>query len=284
VRGDALRAYPQIAVSLGQLAGLFDEKSMRGWNLRVEVDGENEVAVARAVLEELGLMTTQEIQPISGASRREGSFLFYMWLNRGELLRRTAEHLGLVGLALLIAVAIALPLALVLVRHQRAADGVLAVVGILQTIPSIALLAFMIPLFGVGAKPAVIALFLYALLPIVRNSYTGVRDADPEAVDSATALGMSWGQGLRYVRLPLAAPVILAGIRTAAVISVGTATLAAFIGAGGLGVPIVSGLQLNDSRVILSGALPAALLALLVDAALARLERVLRPRGVGDPK
>jgi osmoprotectant transport system permease protein len=128
--------------------------------------------------------------------------------------------------------------------------------------------------------PALVALFLYSLFPILRNTYSGVRDADPVAVDAATSLGMTAGQVLAQVRLPLAASIIMAGVRTAAVITVGTATLAAFIGAGGLGDPIVSGLALADSRMILSGAIPAALLALLVDGALGMVERTLQPGGV----
>jgi osmoprotectant transport system permease protein len=126
--------------------------------------------------------------------------------------------------------------------------------------------------------PALVALFLYSLYPILRNTYTGVRSADPDAVSAAVAIGMRPGQVLRYVRLPLAAPVIMAGIRTAAVINVGTATLAAFIGAGGLGDPIVAGLSLSDSRMILSGAIPAALLALIVDAGLGGVERAVRSK------
>jgi osmoprotectant transport system permease protein len=152
---------------------------------------------------------------------------------------------------------------------------------VLQTIPSIALLAFMIPTLGIGVTPAVTALFLYSLFPMVRNTYSGVRDADASAVASARALGMTEPQLLRYVRLPLAAPMIMAGVRTAAVINVGTATLAAFIGAGGLGDPIVAGLALSDTRMILSGAIPAAGLALLVDAGLAVAERAVTPRGIG---
>ena len=154
-------------------------------------------------------------------------------------------------------------------------------VGLLQTIPGIALLAFMIPLLGIGVVPALVALFLYSLYPILRNTYTGVRDAAPEAVGAAAALGMTPRQVLRYVRLPLAAPLIMAGIRTAAVINVGTATLAAFIGAGGLGDPIAAGLALSDTRMILSGALPAAVLALGVDALLGGCERLVSQGGVG---
>jgi osmoprotectant transport system permease protein len=189
----------------------------------------------------------------------------------------TLRHLLLVGVSLAGAILVALPLGLALERSRRAAESVIRGVGLLQTLPSIALLAFMIPLLGIGVVPALVALFLYSLYPILRNTYTGVRDAAPEAVGAAGALGMTPGQVLRYVRLPLAAPVIMAGIRTAAVINVGTATLAAFIGAGGLGDPIAAGLALSDTRMILSGALPAALLALLVDAVLGASERIVTP-------
>jgi osmoprotectant transport system permease protein len=176
--------------------------------------------------------------------------------------------------SLLAAVLVAVPLGLLLERGRRAAEGVVRGVGLLQTIPGIALLAFMIPVLGIGLAPALVALFLYSLYPIVRNTYTGVRDADPAAVGAARALGMTPRQVLRFVRLPLAAPVIMAGVRTAAVINVGTATLAAFIGAGGLGEPIVTGLALSDTRMILAGAIPAAALALAVDLALAGAERL----------
>jgi osmoprotectant transport system permease protein len=176
-----------------------------------------------------------------------------------------------------VAILLGVPLGLLLERRARSAEPVIRGVGVIQTLPGIALLAFMIPLLGIGLLPALVALALYSLYPIVRNTFTGVRDADPSAVDAARALGMTDLQMLAQVRLPLAAPVIMAGIRTAAVIDVGTATLAAFIGAGGLGEPIVSGLALSDSRMILSGAIPAALLALAVDAALAGVERLVRP-------
>jgi osmoprotectant transport system permease protein len=190
----------------------------------------------------------------------------------------TARHLLLVVVSLLAAIALAVPLGLALERTPRQAEGVIRAVGLLQTIPGIALLAFMLPALGIGVVPALVALFLYSLYPIVRNTYSGVRNADPAAVAAATALGMTGRQVLRHVRLPLAAPVIMAGIRTAGVIAVGTATLAAFIGAGGLGDPIVAGLALSDTRMILSGALPAAALALVVDGVLALAERAATPR------
>jgi osmoprotectant transport system permease protein len=189
----------------------------------------------------------------------------------------TLRHIELVGVSLLVAALIAIPLGLALERISAGAEGVIRAVGILQTLPGIALLAFMIPLLGIGVTPALVALVLYSVYPIVRNTYTGVRDADPSAVAAARALGMTDLQVLRQVRLPLAAPVIMAGVRTAAVINVGTATLAAFIGAGGLGEPIVAGLALSDTRMILSGAIPAALLAVVVDAGLAIVERSVQP-------
>jgi osmoprotectant transport system permease protein len=191
--------------------------------------------------------------------------------------RQLGRHLLLVAISLAAALLVAIPLGLSLERWRAGAEWALRGTGVLQTIPSIALLAFMIPLLGIGVLPALVALFLYSLYPIVRNTYTGVRDAAPEAVASARALGMADGQLLRYVRLPLAAPVIMAGVRTAAVINVGTATLAAFIGAGGLGDPIVAGLALSDARMILAGAIPAAALAILVDLGLGAVERAVRP-------
>jgi osmoprotectant transport system permease protein len=152
---------------------------------------------------------------------------------------------------------------------------VLYVAGLLQTVPSIALLALMIPLFGIGFLPAIVALFLYSILPILRNTITALLTIDPLLRRVAEAIGLTNRQQLRYVLLPLALPNILAGIKTAAVISIGTATLAAFIGAGGLGEPIVTGLALNDTELILQGAIPAAILAIVVELMFEVLERVL---------
>lgn len=264
---------------LTELSGRLDAGMMRRLNRRVEVDGEDVAAVASSALQRLGLVGSQVVAG-GGATQqaRSTSFPVYMWQKRAMLFRLTLRHLELVGLSLLAAVLIAVPTGLALERARSGAEGVIRGVGVLQTIPSIALLAFMIPLIGIGVVPALVALFLYSLYPIVRNTYTGVRDANPDAVQSARALGMTPVQVLRHVRLPLAAPVIMAGVRTAAVIDVGTATLAAFIGAGGLGDPIVAGLALSDSRMILSGAVPAALLALVVDGLLGGAERLVMPR------
>jgi osmoprotectant transport system permease protein len=277
------RTRPEAVAALTELAGLITVARMRRANREAEVEGRPVAEVAADLLAELGL--TVGSSPASGSAESSGrsSFPAYLWARRGETLRLTLDHLILVGLSLGAAVLVAVPLGLGLSGFPGRAEGVIRSVGLLQTIPSIALLAFMIPALGIGTRPAVAALFLYSLFPIVRNTYTGVREADPGAVRAGRALGMTDRQVLLGVRLPLAAPVIMAGIRTAAVINVGTATLAAFIGAGGLGDPIVSGLALSDTRLILSGALPAAVLALVVDAGLAVVERGVAPRGLREP-
>ena len=279
---------PAAIAALTELSGRLSEVEMRALNRRVEVDQEPVAQVARDALRELGLVAGAGAAPqgphatdtrsASGPRGREGLW-GYLWSERRTLLGLTGRHMLLVVISLVAAIAMAVPLGLVLERHRPVAEGVIRGVGVLQTIPGIALLAFMIPIFGIGVVPALVALFLYSLYPILRNTYTGVRDAAPDAVGAARALGMTPRQVLWYVRFPLAAPLIMAGIRTAAVINVGTATLAAFIGAGGLGDPIASGLALSDTRMILSGALPAAALALVVDAVLGAGERVVRPGG-----
>jgi osmoprotectant transport system permease protein len=278
------REHPAAIAVLSELSGRLDVRTMRTLNARVEVRGEPVADVAAAALRDLGLVggdsavTRFPSHPASPGTRASRLPLSsYLWQRRAELLAATGRHIVLTAVSLLAAVLIAVPLGLWLEHRRRLAESVIRGVGVLQTIPSIALLAVMIPLLGVGVWPALVALWLYALYPIVRSTYTGVRDADPDAVGAARALGMTPRQVLRHVRAPLAAPSILAGIRTAAVITVGTATLAAFIGAGGLGEPIATGLALADTRLILSGALPAAALALLVDGGLGFVERALTP-------
>jgi len=265
---------PDAVLALQRLSGRLDVQTMRGLNRRVEVDGEDVAVVARDALSTLGLVVSQGR---ADRTPQKGGFLPYLWSHRADTARQLGRHLLLVAISLAAALLVALPLGLALERWRAGAESAVRGTGVLQTIPSIALLAFMIPLLGIGVLPALVALFLYSLFPIVRNTYTGVRDAAPEAVASARALGMTDGQLLRYVRLPLAAPVIMAGVRTAAVINVGTATLAAFIGAGGLGEPIVAGLALSDARMILAGAIPAAALAILVDLGLGAVEQAIRP-------
>lgn len=273
------RTRPDAIAALSQLGNRLDEATMRALNRRVEVDGQSVQSVAAGGLRALGLVGANASATRVGAARagERKSFIMYLWTQRDTLAALTARHLALVVGALLAAVLFALPLGLALERSRTLAEPVIRLLGVIQTVPSIALLAFMIPMLGVGIAPALVALWLYALFPIVRGTFNGVRDADPDAVQAAEALGMNPRQRLLQVRMPLAAPVIMGGIRTAAVITVGTATLAAFIGAGGLGEPIVAGLALADSRMVLSGALPAAALALLVDGLLALAERVVAP-------
>jgi len=203
---------------------------------------------------------------------------FYEKTVIGEIFEKTFIHLKLTLLSLLAAVLIALPLGIFLYRHPSFSSSILYAVGIMQTIPSIALLALMIPLFGIGFVPALIALFLYALLPILRNTVIGLLTVDPQLKKVASAIGLNDWQKLKLVELPLAMPAILTGIRTAAVITVGTATLAAFIGAGGLGEFIVTGLALNNTDLILRGAIPSAVLAILIELTFEGIEWILIPR------
>jgi osmoprotectant transport system permease protein len=198
----------------------------------------------------------------------------FMVQQSDKLWQQTITHIGLTFIALFIAVFIGLPLGVAIARKQRFAGTVLGFAGILQTIPSIALLGFLIPLLGIGVLPAIAALFLYALLPIIRNTYIGIKEVDAAVVDAAKGMGMAPEQILLKVQLPLALPVILAGIRTATVINVGVATLAAYIAAGGLGEFIFGGIALNNTNMILAGAIPAALLAILFDYLLSLLQRM----------
>lgn len=291
-----MAADPGAAVVLSSLSGRLTEARMREWNRAIEIDGRAISDVARLALDAAGLADTSASSRVVGSSvaapgndtgaaasrsARDG-VLRFMVANRADTLRRTAEHLRLVLIALFAAIVVAVPLGLWLTAHARLAGAVLQLLGVIQTIPGLALLALMIPLLGIGLLPAMIALFAYALLPIARATIAGLRIADPDAVDAIEAMGATPRQSLLWVRLPLAAPVVLAGIRTAAVLTVGTATLAAFIGGGGLGEPIVTGLALADMRLVLSGAIPAALLAVGVDVLLALVERAVAPRYLRD--
>ncbi len=200
-----------------------------------------------------------------------------MSLHRSDVAVRMVQHLGLVTVSVGIAVGLGVPLGILIARRARLRTPILAIANVLQTIPSLALFGFLlaVPLIGLGARNAIIALVAYSLLPIVRNTYTGITGVDPAVREAARGMGMTDGQLLRLVELPLAAPVMLAGVRVAAVIGVGITTIAAAIGAGGLGVFIFRGLSMVDNGVIMAGAVPAALLALLVDGGLHLIERKL---------
>ena len=204
---------------------------------------------------------------------------FITFVQKNGILRLTVEHLYLTGIAMGLAILIGVSLGILLSRFRWLATPILGTASVIQTIPSLAILGFMIPLLGIGVRPAIAALFLYALLPIIRNTYTSVIGVEPALIESATGMGMMRRQVLVSVRLPLALPIIMAGIRTSTVICVGIATLCAFIGAGGLGTLIFRGISMVNNRIILAGAIPAALLALVLDFLLGRLEVLLSPKG-----
>jgi osmoprotectant transport system permease protein len=282
VRRATLDAHPGLQRVLRRLAFTLDDAKMAELNHAVEHEGRSFAAVAREFLDEAHLLDDAVRDPTRvGADRAD--FGAFLWSQRTRLLSLTGQHLFLTLVAVALAIVVSLPLGILLTRFERLAQPVIGTTGVIQTIPSLALLAFMIPVpgLGLGSRSAVAALFLYALLPIVRNTYAGIKAVDENLIEAARGMGLTDPQILRRVQLPLAVRTIMAGIRTSTVISLGVATLAAFIGAGGLGDPIVTGLQLNDTRLILSGAIPAALLAVLADLALGRLEARLQPRGVG---
>jgi osmoprotectant transport system permease protein len=249
-RIDAPTRHPAAFAAIAALAGRIDEATMRRLNARAELDRVAFAAVAKEFLE-----------AGSGTAARG----FWGALFGPDFGRLMAEHTGLVFGSLVAATVVGIPLGLLAAKVRWVAQPVLAAVGIAQTIPSLALLAFLIPLTGmIGAVPALIALFLYALLPIVRNTHAGIEGVPKGQRSAGLALGLTDRTILARIELPLAAPTILAGVKTAAVINVGTATIAAFVGAGGFGERIAQGLALNDHQTLLAGALPAAALALAV--------------------
>lgn len=295
VRRAILRAHPEVEGILARLAYRIPDDGAQALNFVVESDGASAANVARAFLELEGLVdgkreaaaearrslerVLKEKPSARARSKGRPGFFALLRTRASEILRLLLEHLALTTIAILLATLVAIPLGIWITGRAWAAQVVLGVVGIVQTIPSLALLAIMIPILGLNVKAAIAALFLYAILPILRNTYTGITEVDPDLVDAAKGLGMRPRQILRRVQLPLAARTILAGIRTATVITVGFATLAAFIGAGGLGEAIFQGLTLNDSGLILLGAMSAALLAVFADLTLGLVERRFAPPG-----
>jgi len=242
------------------LAGRLTEARMIQLNAAAELEGRPFADVARGFL-----------QGSASAAAPQG---FVARLLAPDLAKLLAQHLALVLGSLALAIAVAVPLGIAAHRLPRLAAPVMAVTGLLQTLPSLALLAFLIALVGrIGFVPALLALFVYALLPIVRNTHAGLQAVSTGLLDAALALGLTRGQALRSIELPLSLPTLMAGVKTAAVTNVGTATVAAFVGAGGLGERIVAGLAVNDSALMLAGALPAAALAIAVQLLFDALER-----------
>ena len=263
-RGDLQDRSPEVVAALLRLEGRISEEAMVEMNAQAMLEKVPETRIAADFLA-AHLSLEAEVSVESVIDR---------------LLRTTREHLVLVGISLAAAIAIAVPLGVLAVRLSQFGQAILGIVGIVQTIPALALLVLMIPLLGLGEPTAIAALFLYSLLPIVRNTYSGLHDIPPEIRESAEALGLPSGVRLRLVELPMASRSILAGIKTSAVICVGFATLGALIGAGGYGQPILTGIRLRDTGLILQGAVPAAVLALLVQGVFELVERVVVPRGL----
>jgi osmoprotectant transport system permease protein len=256
---------------LRRLEGRIDARTMASLNARAKLDHVPEATVAADFLR-----ATLSVAGAAGQGAHVGP--------ASAIAHRGLEHLTLVGLSLGLAIAVAIPLGILAARRPRLGRVIIGATGVVQTIPTLALLVFMIPVFGIGARPALVALFLYGLLPIVRNTHAGLLGIPSSLRESAEALGLPAGAILRRIELPLASPFILAGIKSAAVINVGTATLGALIGAGGFGQPIFTGIRLDDLGLILQGAVPASLLALLVEAAFDGLERWVVPRGLRLPR
>ncbi|MED9788523.1 MAG: ABC transporter permease [Latilactobacillus curvatus] len=206
--------------------------------------------------------------------------LTFLTEHGSDLLIKAWEQLYISAIALVLGIIVAVPLGIALTRFPKTAKVVIAIASMLQTVPSLALLALMIPLFGIGKVPAIIALFIYSLLPILRNTYIGMNDVDPILKDSAKGMGMTPVQSIMQVEIPMATPVIMAGIRLSAVYVIAWATLASYIGAGGLGDLIFNGLNLFKPDLIIGGTIPVTLLALLVDFGLGRLEKQLTPAAI----
>jgi osmoprotectant transport system permease protein len=197
-----------------------------------------------------------------------------------QILVALGQHLYLVGLSLVLGTVVAVPLGILLTRFPRWASPIISVVSIVQTIPSLVFFALLVPLIGIGAQPALLVLFLYSLLPIVRNTYIGVRSVDPALIDASRGQGMTAWEILFMVELPLSGPIIVAGIRLAAIYLVSWATIAALIGAGGLGDLIFSGIDSEDTNLLMAGAIPTALLALIVGFVFGQVRRLVTPRGL----
>lgn len=200
--------------------------------------------------------------------------------NYQEILKLIGQHLQITFAAVLLAIAIGVPIGILITRKQKVAKFVIGIANIFQTLPSLALFGLIIPIMGIGIIPSIFVLFLYALLPIIKNSYIGITNVSPSSIEAGRGMGMKGYQILFMVEIPLALPVIMGGIRISTVINIGTATIASLIGAGGLGDYIFKGISMYDNNYLLSGAIPTALLALMIDAILGSIEKLLTPKGI----
>lgn len=276
-RADLPRRLPRTWAAVTQLQGRIDNPTMIGLNAQAATQHEAPQTIAANFL-------AQNLHVGQAVATHAGERNLWALTFGGNFWRLTEQHLALVFVSLALSILVGVPLGIWAARTRSAAGPILGITGLIQTIPSLALLVFFVPILHLGAPPTIAALFLYALLPIVRNTYTGLTDIAPSLRESAVALGLPPGARLRLIELPLASRAILAGIKTSAVINVGTATIAAFIGAGGYGERINSGLETYDTPTLLSGAIPAALLALIVQYGFDLLDRALVPAGLRGRK
>ena len=269
-RADLARRVPAFTRVLARMQGSIDAAAMQRMNARAELDN---VPFARVASDSLGSSVQR-----AGAAQRAGLLAGTLEV----IARHGPRHVMLVAVSLALSTLLGVPLGIIAYGRRRTGAVVLGVAGVVQTIPSLALFCFFIPLLGIGPVPALAALFLYGLLPIVRNTHAGLASIPAELREAAVAIGLTPAERMRHVELPLASCTILAGIKTSAVVGVGSATIAAFIGAGGFGEPISTGLSLNDVPTILEGSIPAAGLALLVEGLFMAVERLLIPRGLRE--
>lgn len=274
-RKDAATRCAALTEATRSLAGSLDAAQMIHLNAAVKVDKRAEADVARAfIAEHFGPPPATSAESASPSPSDAGGLLpARFWSD-------TRNHLYLVGVPLLLDICVGVPLGVLASRRPRLGQWIVGVCGVMQTIPSLALLIFMVPLLGIGYTPALVALFVYGLLPILRNTCTGLRDISPPLLESARALGLPARVRLLKIELPLASRAILAGIKTSAVINVGTATIGAIVGAGGYGEPIMMGVRRDDMHLLLQGAVPSACLAILVQMLFDQVERWLVPRGL----
>ncbi len=263
-RKDLEKTFPKVIDAIKKLKNSIPESLMIKMNSEVKINGKSEEEVAAQFIKNKFSIESNYV---------ESTFLRRLWHN-------TKEHLYLVLISLSAAILVSIPLGISSYKNKKLGRFIIGITGIIQTVPSLALLVFMIPLLGIGSSPAIVALFLYSLLPIVRNTFTGLEDIPTSIKESAIVLGLSPFVILKKIELPLASRSILAGIKTSAVINVGTATLGALIGAGGYGQPILTGIRLDSVPLILEGAVPAALLALIVQWMFDLSEKVIVPKGL----
>ncbi len=257
-----LLSYPETMKALKNLQGQFSEEKMQKLNAMADIEKKSFKQIADIYLDKNVQKTSSDKRAIN------------------KLLKLTYEHLYLVIISLCFSIIIGIPLGFLAYQYKKLGQVILIVTGLLQTIPSLALLCFLLPLFGIGTLPSLVALFLYGLLPIVRNTYTGFATLPKSLLESAQVLGLNFRQRLIFIQLPMISREILSGVKTTAVINVGMTTLAAFIGAGGYGTQIVTGLALNDNSIILQGAIPAAIMSIFVHFFFEFIEKMIVPKGL----